>query len=843
MSILAQVLQEISAEEKRAGEQQCFISHEFSQLDLRAKLERALGRLGLEAYFADHEVTGEFILTKVCRKILSTRASIVDLSKASPNVYFELGAAIGLNKPIFVVLRSGIPVPPLLDRFVKLRFSSFAALEQDLAEQVPAWLEESIEHHLRYTTHCHFVNVLCPDRQRFSPRRQFLVLDEIESIDEAGQSCRIVDPDMRAELLPALERFDFAPRFLDQVPSGEGFRLCDYCRALRDSDFALGHLARQTTTNVYLLLGLVTGLVELPSLLLVREPAEPGAPEVRVPAVLLGLDAFHYRHLVEIGERLGSAVDGFLHRHKSRPIPKRVLLLPEWGGVVVEEEREADDAAEPPAVEPAGARPEVLETLRAILIDLMFVEDGPPITASTRLVEDLEMDELDLVEFIMAVEEEFDLEIADNDPLVFSSEPADSMLDQLLLRTVQGWADYLAGRPAEAPRPAESKGPDLRDWLAEIEALEDPAERAAAIVELAPALAEAGDAAGLRQAIALARAIGEAELQVEAWDVVVAAVIALGERDILRLGTEMALAAGPPLRDALLASLAHGYIELDDRERAEAVAGLIEDPSIAGQVREVLAQHAADVPTSFGPGTPFQAPPLPPNYVAQPAAFSTLKQQLLAAVPFPSTLAINSIHGMGGSGKSILAAALAHDPEVQDRFSDGVLWVTLGQQPDLLSLQMGWIQALGDYNLHPTTSEAAASHLRTLLHDKACLLVVDDAWKLEQVQPFLAGGPRCSTLITTRQADLGGMLGAFSYTLDVMTPEQALELFGNHLRRPIEGTERQVALKVAQAAGYLPLALALVAAQVARGRSWDDLFNLIGDETDPDRLIQVLGTS
>src|SRR5262245_5369017 len=103
MALIHRLLQEIDDDERQAGERQVFISHKFGEDDLREKLERALAQLELHAYFADKEVTGEYLLNKVCKKILLTRASIVDLTYANPNVYFELGVAIGLNKPVFIV--------------------------------------------------------------------------------------------------------------------------------------------------------------------------------------------------------------------------------------------------------------------------------------------------------------------------------------------------------------------------------------------------------------------------------------------------------------------------------------------------------------------------------------------------------------------------------------------------------------------------------------------------------------------------------------------------------------------------------------------------------------------
>ncbi|RCJ41332.1 hypothetical protein A6770_09475 [Nostoc minutum NIES-26] len=182
---------------------------------------------------------------------------------------------------------------------------------------------------------------------------------------------------------------------------------------------------------------------------------------------------------------------------------------------------------------------------------------------------------------------------------------------------------------------------------------------------------------------------------------------------------------------------------------------------------------------------------------------------------------MTAIHGLGSVGKSTLAAALAHDAEIQTCFCDGIIWATLGQQPDVLSLLSGWVQALGDYNFKPTSIEATSSHLRTLLYDKAVLLVVDDAWNTKDAQAFNVGGARCQVLVTTREGSIAHALGARLYNLDVMTPAQAMELLKRRLGRDIISAERQSAENLAEAVGYLPLALELAAVQVASGiSSW-----------------------
>ena len=187
------------------------------------------------------------------------------------------------------------------------------------------------------------------------------------------------------------------------------------------------------------------------------------------------------------------------------------------------------------------------------------------------------------------------------------------------------------------------------------------------------------------------------------------------------------------------------------------------------------------------------------------------------------TLVISAIQGLGGIGKTILAQALCHDSQVQERFCDGILWATLGQQPDILSLLQGWIIALGDYDYKPTTIKLASSHLNSLLYDKAVLLIIDDGWKIEDIEPFQVGSSNCQAIITTRLADIAEEVKAQLYELDLMSEEQSLTLLARRLGRNLSEEEIAAAKKLAEAVGYLPIALDLAAARIARGKSWSEL--------------------
>ncbi|MBP5977015.1 hypothetical protein HW132_30915, partial [Brasilonema sp. CT11] len=239
--------------------------------------------------------------------------------------------------------------------------------------------------------------------------------------------------------------------------------------------------------------------------------------------------------------------------------------------------------------------------------------------------------------------------------------------------------------------------------------------------------------------------------------------------------------------------------------------------------KERAASNAAAVKTKnteYKKSCFCQAPPLPQYFIERPSHQKAVKKLLLAKSPdTQGTLVVSAISGLGGIGKSTLAAALAHNEEVQTLFPDGILWVTLGQTPDLLPLLGNWIKRLGDDNYKPITVNDASTQLQTLLYDKKTLLVVDDAWNPEHVEPFRVGGSDCRVLVTTREAVIKG---ATRYDLDVLTADQSVELLQKSCSL-LKPEEQHLAQKLAATVGYLPLALDLAASQIAEGVTWAEL--------------------
>jgi len=108
---------------------------------------------------------------------------------------------------------------------------------------------------------------------------------------------------------------------------------------------------------------------------------------------------------------------------------------------------------------------------------------------------------------------------------------------------------------------------------------------------------------------------------------------------------------------------------------------------------------------------------------------------------------------MGGVGKSVTAAAFARATETRRAFTDGVIWITIGQNPDPSSNLLLVGLAFGDEPGNYADLETALVHLPRVLADKVCLIVLDDVWNVTHAAPFInALGPRCRLLITTRDA-------------------------------------------------------------------------------------------
>jgi len=209
------------------------------------------------------------------------------------------------------------------------------------------------------------------------------------------------------------------------------------------------------------------------------------------------------------------------------------------------------------------------------------------------------------------------------------------------------------------------------------------------------------------------------------------------------------------------------------------LGGLI--PQEARRSRSVDQQDVAGVPSTPVIRVAGSAPPIPKLMIGREDDVRKIKDRLGIGAPSATTLhVLTAMRGWPGVGKTTLASALAYDPDVAQRFSDGVLWASLGQHPSLFSELASWGRALGIPDLAQAhTTEEASAQLRAVLRTKRMLLIVDDVWQPQHVEPFRVGGPGCVLLITTRLSEVARNVAPTAddvYILGVLSQEKALEL-------------------------------------------------------------------
>ncbi|BCL83064.1 HTH_XRE and NB-ARC domain-containing protein [Ktedonobacteria bacterium brp13] len=178
-----------------------------------------------------------------------------------------------------------------------------------------------------------------------------------------------------------------------------------------------------------------------------------------------------------------------------------------------------------------------------------------------------------------------------------------------------------------------------------------------------------------------------------------------------------------------------------------------------------------------------------------------------------NNVALTALNGLPGVGKTALSITMAHDADVRALFKDGVLWAGLGPTPNMPGLLSRWGGLLG---ISPTqmanlnNNEAWAHAIRNAIGERALLLVIDDAWKLEEALTFRVGGPNCTHLVTTRFPTIAtAMTVDGALLIEELGIDDSIHLL-DQLAPQVIQREQQRVRELAQAVGGLPLALTLM---------------------------------
>lgn len=247
--------------------------------------------------------------------------------------------------------------------------------------------------------------------------------------------------------------------------------------------------------------------------------------------------------------------------------------------------------------------------------------------------------------------------------------------------------------------------------------------------------------------------------------------------------------------------------ELQDLERAV----LAHDPSLGGGRTPVLDTSDPDVDRTAEPGSSvtddadWPAEPIPvqrvwhaparnPHFTGREALLDRIFHRLEGQ---PDTVAVETVYGLGGVGKTHLAIEFAH------RFADSytVVWWINAEEPTFIPSQLARLNTELGLPARASADDLVAQVLGHLGRTGGWLLIFDNAARVGDVasyRPFGSG----HILVTSRNplwGEIGGRTG-----IDVLDRTESLAFLKSRMPALDEGIGSRLAAEL----GDLPLALA-----------------------------------
>jgi hypothetical protein len=276
----------------------------------------------------------------------------------------------------------------------------------------------------------------------------------------------------------------------------------------------------------------------------------------------------------------------------------------------------------------------------------------------------------------------------------------------------------------------------------------------------------------------------------------------LGDTGSLQIAQEVA--AGNPAVSGWLLLQIYGEVSRYEEDFA----------SIHTALAEIKATLAARGTRLGVPAAPFMAPSTPIQGVFGRSADISLLTEWLA---LDSVMAQPiALRGLGGIGKTTLAATMAQQQQIRKFFVDGVFWTELGPKPGLRARLEEWGQLLGlDLAAAPDVP-SCSRRLREAMDARRTLLVIDDVWDAAHGTQFLVGGPACRVVITTRELPVANDLATPErvYSVDTLPPAAAAALL-RALAPGIVEADISKAKELCTRLEYLPLAITLAGRYLA----------------------------
>jgi nucleoside phosphorylase len=233
---------------------------------------------------------------------------------------------------------------------------------------------------------------------------------------------------------------------------------------------------------------------------------------------------------------------------------------------------------------------------------------------------------------------------------------------------------------------------------------------------------------------------------------------------------------------------------------------------LASRVAAAFLRVLLEKTETDGGGYINQTPKVPPNFTGRNKELEETKKELLIKVTSPICLL-----GIPGIGKTTIAKKLAHDTDIESKFSDGVLWAKLGkdynQIEDVLRL---WSDAL-NISTEKLGAKKISELIRYKIGNRYMLLVVDDIWEVKDAAYFIeACGCNCRLLFTTRSPKIAQFISpdVKIIKLNDLTEEDGIKLLEQIAPEAVKA-ERSAASELVKEVRSLPVLLNVMGQYIA----------------------------
>jgi hypothetical protein len=205
---------------------------------------------------------------------------------------------------------------------------------------------------------------------------------------------------------------------------------------------------------------------------------------------------------------------------------------------------------------------------------------------------------------------------------------------------------------------------------------------------------------------------------------------------------------------------------------------------------------------------------------------SSASQSVIAGADAPGTRQQLIVKGFGGAGKTVLGNRACRDPRVRQRFSDGILWISVGQHVDAETKDQVERTACNLTSKATSTQLSTGDsqgrggrldHFKNIMARKSVLFCFDDVWEasdvIEIVQVIQDVAPTSKILLTTRDAEVSRDLGAVEHTIRELPIAAAIQMLNKYARPEVAAASiwnKTAAQAIAKLCGCLPVALAVI---------------------------------